>query len=169
MDLYGPPDKKEVKKVETTLEIDMNESNLTLFQVIQRTSKFLNQFDSEKQLSIYFVSGFKQNNVYDFWNEYYLYLKNIPNPERLTIIFRGYLHLWNLGIFFLDIPVIVNKDCKIIYDKSKLHDILEGLSDNIEIYQKFSRRFLDYYKNMNYIVINDLSELQKLGIEFQTF
>lgn len=151
------------------VEVDMNEANLTLFQVIHRTRKVVDELPSDRQIAIYFVSGFKQHNCYDFWNEYYEYLQCIPNLERLTIIYRGYIHFQNLGFFFIGCPVILNKSCKLVFDSRQLFDIMKLICHDSGIYGKFTSRFLGFYRNFNYIVSEDLTELQLLGFQFQTF
>jgi hypothetical protein len=171
IDLYG-----ESQAVSTSdpisnpvLEIDMNEVNLTLFQLIHRTKKIIDSIPEDAGITIYFVSGFKNHNTYEFWNEYFNYLNSIPNPGRLLLIFRGYIHLQNLGFFFLNVPVMLSRDCKIIYSSANLHEILNLLSANREIYNNFSSRFFDFYRKFTYFVSEDTNELSILGFTFQTF
>lgn len=151
------------------VEVDMNEANLTLFQVIHRTRKVIDELPADKEIGIYFVSGFKAHNTYDFWNEYFDYLQSIPNLERLTVIYRGYIHFQNLGFFFIGCPIILNKSCKLVFDSTQLFEIMKLLTQEPEIYGKFTSRFLGFYRNFNYIVGEDLTELQLLGFTFSTF
>lgn len=153
----------------TIVEVDMNESNLTLFQVIYRTRKVIDSLPDDAPIGIYFVSGFKSQNCYDFWNEYYDYLSSIPNLGRISIIYRGYIHLQNLGFFFLGCPVILNNSCKVIIDPSQTYEIMRLFSKDTEIFNKFNSRFLGFYKDFNYIVSDKLQELEILGFSFQTF
>jgi hypothetical protein len=151
------------------IEVDMNEVNLTLFQVIHRTRKVIDELSSDRQIAIYFVSGFKAHNTYDFWNEYFDYISSIPNLSRITIVYRGYIHLQNLGFFFIGCPVLLNKSCKIVFDSNQLFDIMKLLSQDPQIYGKFTSRFLGFYRNLSYIVSEDLNELSLLGFTFSTF
>jgi hypothetical protein len=151
------------------VEVDMNETNLTLFQVIHRTRKVIDELPDDSQIAIYFVSGFKNHNTYDFWNEYFEYLGTIPNLGRMTIIYRGYIHFQNLGFFFIGCPVLLNKGCKVIFDSAQLFEIMKLLGTDPGIYGKFTSRFLGFYRNFNYIVGEDLRELQLLGFNFQSF
>lgn len=151
------------------VEIDMNETNLTLFQVIHRTRKVTDEFPLDRQIGIYFVSGFKAHNTYDFWNDYFDYIATIPNLERITIVFRGYIHLQNLGFFFIGCPVLLNRGCKLVFDSNQLFEVMKLFANDPQIYGKFSSRFLGFYRNFTYIVSEDLNELSILGFEFSTF
>ena len=78
------------------LDIDMNEPNLTLMSLIQRTKVAVEQLADDEILGIYLVSSSPEN-PYNFWNDYFDYLKVIENPK--IFYFRGYLQFWNLGFF----------------------------------------------------------------------
>lgn len=149
------------------IEIDMNEPGLTLFKIIKRTNEVILNTPDDRQIRIYFVSS--ETLSYTFWVNYFEYVATLPNPPRLVIIYRGFLHFENLQLFLLDIPVLVNSNCNLIYRKERLHDILNNISKNVEIRQNFLKRFFEYYKNLDYFTSDDLTELQVLGLEFQTF
>jgi len=152
-----------------TIEVDMNEANLTLFQVIHRTRKVIDEVPEDAPITIYFVSGFKQHNTYDFWNDYFRYLQSIPNLDRMLVVYRGYIHLQLTGFFFIGCPVYLSADCKVILDSANLFDIMRFLANDAETFNKFTSRFFGFYKSFNYIVMEDLTELSILGFKFQTF
>lgn len=150
------------------VEVDMNEPNTTLYRTIQKTKAKIDEIPDDIPVTIYLVNGSKEN-TYEFWNQYFEYLNTIPNLERLNIIYRGFIHYENLGFFFLNCPVILSNSCELIYDSRRLFDIMKLLSTNQSTYQKFTSRFLGFYKNFTYIVIEDLTELNILGLNFQVF
>lgn len=154
----------EASEPDVILHIDMNQTDLTLSILIQKTKEIVDKIESDKILGIYLVSGFKEFHVYDFWNDYFEYLQNIEN--RIAIIYRGYLHFQNLGFLMTNEDNAILKGSKLIYDSKKLHEIMNLFSKDQRIFNNFSSRFLGHYKNYHYFVLEDLNELQLIGFNF---
>ena len=143
------------------IEIDLSQNLHNLCKPIR---DYLKDKPETLNLSIYFVSGTTSSpDIHLFLD----YLKTLPNP--ISVYFRGIIHTSLLPLFFKFENILVDKDCRLKYDPKELDILMFNLLINPMIFNKFIQRFSSEYHRIKSETYFDLTELNTLGFNLQTF
>lgn len=144
------------------LDIDMDNVDLTLFHLIKKTQDILDSLPENEYLGIYLVSG-SSYSVNNFWDDYFAWV--IDKGFKVKWFVRGKLHFQNIGFLLSNNPVFILSGTTLMYDASRLNQVLKTLSQDRDLFQNFMTRYLELYKNY-FILQLDFSELTFIGLKF---
>lgn len=134
----------------------------SLYEMIEPVRLIL--FDKPKtNVVIYLICGKKCSTELNDFCEYLLDL-----DHDLNIFLRGYIHPELLKLVLIKSIKVHNK-CKLVYTHKNLHQFLQELRQNQVILTNFMRRFLDHYYLLPKENLLDLTELNMIGLEIETF
>lgn len=143
------------------IEIDLSQN---LYNLCKPIREYLKDKPETLNLSVYLVSGTTSSpDIHLFLD----YLKTLPNP--ISVYFRGIIHVNLLPLFFKFENILVDRDCRLKYDPKELDILMFNLLVNPMIFNKFIQRFSTDYHRIKNETYFDLTELNILGFNLQTF
>jgi len=143
------------------IEIDLSQN---LYNLCKPIRDHLKDKPETSHLNVYFVSGTTSSpDIHLFLD----YLKTLPNP--ISVYFRGIVHTNLLPLFFKFEKILVDKDCRLKYDPKELDILMCNLLFNPMIFNNFVQRFSSEYYKIKSQTYLDLTELNMIGFNLQTF
>jgi hypothetical protein len=181
-DIYGEPTGRQPAPAlpEQIVFVDMDKH--TLLEMIQavrtvanRVADFKEKYPSirlDEHLHVYMVSGRNANDTID-WESFYDYLKSAETDTgmKVSIVYRGFMHLNSLGFMLRGFKVQVSKQSKLVYEAAHLHDFLAMLTTNPSLYAQFTDRFQTRFMEWGrtaFIVPDGINEMGFL-FKFETY
>lgn len=146
---------------ETILFLDIERDSL--FELTQKIRNFTINRPSGSEIKVYIVSGHTANRDLSIFVDY---VKSLDYD--FTFIIRGIVHCDFLQLL-VSPKTLVESNTKFFYCRQRLHDTMASLMENPKVFRLFVQRFIDHYHKQPSDFYLDVTELQTLGFEFQTY
>lgn len=151
--------------VSDSIILYVNPTN-SLPELIEPIRNLLEDKPDNFSFSLYIVSG---KEIHQDFELFVKYLKGLMGTGNgISFYFRGILHYQFIPLLTLD-STFVAETCKFHYSPKTLHFLLKNLLEEKGLAEKFMQRFVHDYKNYDFDLYLNLSELEVIGFNLKTF